>query len=389
MCLITVEDDDQKIDEQQVSTLTSVLEEGTDLEEALHIVIENKANKSSRFDLFWKAADEILSSEMVVPDERRHGSTCCISPLCVSLRDLKSQVEQKAKEMFPHQKIDCPSEEYFRLQFTPRNENALTAARYYKRFDIKWVLQTRLLHKEHRDQHFGAKQFKYLKQMAQRFSSHATVFFLDDKASIPIGHPNTPVSATRRQRKVLGAGIGPKGLTAADHDVIPMHLTPSVSVKLSPPEDEKSWYMGEAEVILKDAIFQPSNAFRHAAEIMQRLKREEHREILFFGTDGGSDHNVSKIQVILSYVALFLESKVDALVAVRTPPNFSVINPAERLMSTLNLGLIGMSLARDILEPEEERKVCCSYYTKIHNATGNLFFTGPKLGKQRTMERSK
>lgn len=362
--LFTVDDDNQKIDEQQVSTLTTVLEEGTDLEEALQIVSESTANKSSRFELFWKAADEVLSSEMVVPDERRHGSTCCISPLCVSLRDLMSQVERKASTMFPNEEIHCPSEEYFRLQFTPRNENAATATRYYKRFDIKWVLQTRLLHKEHKDQHYGAKQFKYLKQMAQRLSSYATVFFLDDKASIPIGQPNTPVSATRRQRKVLGAGVGQRGLTAADHDVIPMHLTPSVSVKLSPPEDEKSWYMGETEVILKDAIFQPSTAFRHATEIMQRLKREAHREILFFGTDGGTDHNVSKIQVILSYVALFLESEVDALVAVRTPPNFSVINPGERLMSTLNVGLIGVSLARDILAPEEERKVCCSFYIK-------------------------
>lgn len=110
-------------------------------------------------------------------------------------------------------------------------------------------------------------------------------------------------------------------------------------------------------MILKDAIFQQSSAMRHATEVVSRLKTEPNKEFLFFGTDGGPDHNVSLVQVILSYVAIFLETKKDLVVAVRTPPNFSVINPAERLMSTLNVGLMGVSVAREELDPEEERKV--------------------------------
>lgn len=193
--------------------------------------------------------------------------------------------------------------------------------------------------------------------MALRFKDNSTVFFLDDKAAIPIGFPSTPVSATRRQRKVLHAGLAPGELSAADHDVIPMHLTPSVSIMLEPPDENQNWYSGKPEVIIKDSIFQPSNAFRHAAEIMKRIKNEPCKEYLFFGTDGGPDHNLINIQVILSYLAIFLLSDADLLVACRTPPNFSVINPAERLMSVLNIGLIGVALSRAELAPNEEKKV--------------------------------
>lgn len=345
------------LNQEDVADMITMIEEGTDVDEAFTVLNDKQLNRSSKFDMFWQAAEEVLASEMVVPDERRHGTTCCISPLCVSLRDLMNQVVEKAKIMFPNQSVEAPSEEYFRLQFAPRNENCRTASRYYKRFNIKWVLQTRLLQKSHVDQHFGAKQFQYLKLMSQRFAEHALMIFMDDKASVPVGHPNTPVSATKRQRKVLAAGVGLGGLTAADHDVIPMHLTPSVSIILSPPTNEQSWYSGKPEVILKDSIFEASSAFRHATELLRRINSGERRPILFLGTDGGPDHNVTNIQVILSLVAVFLESEADCLVAVRTPPHFSVINPVERLMSTLNYALTGVALARDILPWSEEKIV--------------------------------
>ena len=76
------------------------------------------------------------------------------------------------------------------------------------------------------DQDYEAKQFQFLKAMAQKFEDYATILFLDDKATIPAGHQHAPVSAARRQRKILAAGVGPKGLKAYDHNLIPMHLTP-------------------------------------------------------------------------------------------------------------------------------------------------------------------
>lgn len=181
------------------------------------------------------------------------------------------------------------------------------------------------------------------------------VFFLDDKASIPVGYEG--VSATRRQRPVLMAGLDQRGLNAMDHDNIPQHIVPSVSLRLIPPCDlSDSWYRGKPIIILKDAIFQASNAFRHAAELIKHLEEDEaDRPMMFIGTDGGPDHNVTSIQVILSYIAVFLKLDLDFLCAVRTPPNFSVINPAERFMSTANIALMGVSLARNHLGKDEAK----------------------------------
>lgn len=183
------------------------------------------------------------------------------------------------------------------------------------------------------------------------------IFFLDDKASIPVGYEGAPVSATRRQRAVPMIGLDHRGLNAMDHDNIPQHIVPSVALKLIPPSDlSESWYKGKPIIILKDAIFQASNAFRHATELIKHLEEPDFgRTMMFFGTDGGPDHNVTSIQVILSYIAIFLQIDLDFLCAVRTPPNFSVINPAERFMSTANIALMGVSLARNHLGKDEAK----------------------------------
>lgn len=142
-----------------------------------------------------------------------------------------------------------------------------------------------------------------------------------------------------------------------DHDNIPQHLIPSVSIKLFPPKDlSESWYRGKPMIILKDAIFEASSAFRHAAELIKNFEESDaQKPIVFIGTDGGPDHNVTSIQVMLSYVAVFLELDLDYLCAVRTPPNFSVINPAERFMSTANIALMGVALARNDLGKQEKK----------------------------------
>lgn len=153
------------------------------------------------------------------------------------------------------------------------------------------------------------------------------------------------------------AGLDERGLDAMDHDNPPQHLIPSVSIKLVPPTDlSGEWYSGQPTVIFKDAIFQNSYAFRHAAELIKHLTLADlSRPLMFIGTDGGPDHNVTSILVMLRYVALFLEQDLDFLCAVRTPPNLSVLNPAERFLSTANMALIGVSLARNDLGRNEKR----------------------------------
>ena len=72
-------------------------------------------------------------------------------------------------------------------------------------------------------------------------------------------------------------------------------------------------------------------------------------------TDGGADHNVTFIRVQLSLVAFAVENNVDILVAGRTAGGHSYVNPCERTMSTTNLALMNVALARDEGSDEFEK----------------------------------
>lgn len=337
-----------------------MLEDGMDLEEAISLAEQNHKSESGRFNNFWKAVEKVLNEEdLTVAEERRQTETTWISPHCTSLKNLHSACCQKMLEMFPLEKENLiPSYEYFRLQFTPRSTHSNVSKRYYSRFDIKFGIQKRTLRKAHIDQHYACKQWKLVKEFGCMYNENTLQVFWDDKAQIPVGFLNTPSSTLPRQRGVLMVGLGERGLVATDHDNIPQHITPSVSIKLTPPSTlSGDWYTGRPTVTLKDSIFEHSNAFRHVTEFENTLNPEERaKPIMCFGSDGGKDHNVTNIQVILSLIALFKRLDLDYLSACRTPPHFSFINPAERLMSTLNIALYGVSLARNDVG-EYENKV--------------------------------
>ena len=51
---ITVDEDDLSIEEEDVSTFKTMLEEGSDLEEALLVVTDAKDSRANRFEFFGK-----------------------------------------------------------------------------------------------------------------------------------------------------------------------------------------------------------------------------------------------------------------------------------------------------------------------------------------------
>lgn len=180
---------------------------------------------------------------------------------------------------------------------------------------------------------------------------------MDDKAAIPIGPPNTPIQSVQRQRPTVQSGEHPN--LACDHDVAPQHIIPSVTIRLVTTEDnDVDWYSGQPYVGLKCAIFEASNGMLHASELYNKIVDENiNSEYLFVLSDGGSDHNVSYVSVQLAWISLFLKLDLDSLLAVRTPPHLSVLNPAERFMSTANLALYGVSLCQDELSSKDAKIV--------------------------------
>lgn len=165
-----------------------------------------------------------------------------------------------------------------------------------------------------------------------------------------IGEPGTPISAVPRNKSALTTSDTILG--ACDHDFTKFNLTPSVYLICDIPEDPTlSFYHGQPVVILKDFVFSPSSPYRHMAEFVKPAKSHFDDRVvppfMFFYHDGGPDHRLSYYSVMISYICAFRWLNLDFLVAVQTAPNNSWINPCERLMSILNLGLQCVSTTRE------------------------------------------
>jgi len=93
-------------------------------------------------------------------------------------------------------------------------------------------------------------------------------------------------------------------------------------------------------VFLKDFIFEALSPSRHATKLARLLQKLLPKtSVVVLCTDGGPDHNCKHISVRLGILALFLELELDTMVVTRTAPTQSWVNPVERVVSVLNLGL--------------------------------------------------
>ena len=219
------------------------------------------------------------------------------------------------------------------------------------------------------DDHYCAALFKYLREYAIKVQDRCTLVFADDKSKIDIGEPGALVSTGVRGKKTLAPVTSQ--LSALDHDVqSKSSLTPSVTMICEIPDDiNTTFYRGDVRVCLKDAVFQASSPFRHAAELSQILKRRgEVPPILFLYTDGGPDHRLTYYSVKCALVCLFIELDLDFLVAARTAPGHSWTNPVERVMSLLNLGIQNVAIARTPTEQMEGTLHSCNSMSDIRKA---------------------
>ncbi|CAC5355459.1 unnamed protein product [Mytilus coruscus] len=174
-----------------------------------------------------------------------------------------------------------------------------------------------------------------------------------DKAIVPVGELGVPISTgVRGHNKVLAPADGPK-LVATDHDFHLGGLVPSVTfVSDIPKNSNDSFFNGHIYVTTKDKVFQASIPNRHATELT-RILRENYSDddvnletpILCLMTDGGPDHR------------LFIALDLDMLIAVRTAPNHSWMNPGELCMSILNLSLQHCALSRKEMPENYEKAV--------------------------------
>lgn len=280
---------------------------------------------------------------MTATDECRHGDIQHFSKF-ISVRDLIEQTSKKYPEGTP-----VPSESTVLFAFVPKNSYRNTSKLYKGRIQLQHKVQSRQLRSEHIDEHYCAAIFKYMKQYAVKYRDQTNMVCMDDKSKVDFGEPGMAIASGVRSKK----SIVPVGCTLAalDHDLGSKgSLTPSVCLHIDIPENTSdSFYHGQVHVTLKDSVFQPSTPFRHATELQQILKPEMDNEpdpYLLLFTDGGPDHRVTYGAVKCSLIILFKQLNLDILIAARTAPGHSWLNPAERIMSLLNIAFQNVALHR-------------------------------------------
>ena len=221
------------------------------------------------------------------------------------------------------------------------------------------MVQARQFRKTHVDCHYASALYRYEREFCVKFREYTTFVSQDDKHTIKVGEPEYPVAAVERGKAVL-VGLNEK-MVVGDHDFTKFTLTPSVNFFIHIPETiEDSFYRGKVFVGLKDSTFEHSSPIRHATELKQIL--ETHftsiQPILVLYMDGGPDHRLTYASVQQSLLAMIIQLDLDFLCAVRTPPHNSWKNPAERIMSILNLALQGVGIARTKTGHEEQLQKC-------------------------------
>ena len=185
--------------------------------------------------------------------------------------------------------------------FWPANRYTLCTLRYTGKFRVKFGIQVRQLHKEHIDSHYVSALLKYVRSFAVLFHDCCHLISVDDKAVIPVGDPNCPVSTgVRGHNRSLVALDGPQ-LVALDHDFHVHGIVPSVAFVVNIPEmPTDSFFDGQTFVTNKNKVTQPSSALRHACEITDLIRTHysinsttSDKPVMLMVSDGGPDHRVT------------------------------------------------------------------------------------------------
>ena len=195
--------------------------------------------------------------------------------------------------------------------------------RYTGQFKVKFGVQICQLRKSHPDSHYVSALLQYTRHFVVRFRDYTTYMSVDDKAIVPVGEPDCPISTgVRGHNRSLVPLDGPT-LLALDHDFHVHGIVPSVAFFVDIPENPKdSFFNGQAFVSNKDKVTEPSSPLRHATETCHLIQTHfsddsgviSRNPILVIVSDGGPDHRVTYGSVKVSAVSLSFALDLDMLV---------------------------------------------------------------------------
>ncbi len=337
--------------------LMEYLATGDNAELAYDLRQNNGRVKDKKFDPFWKKMEEIIN-ERTVAHERRHTAVAYM-PVAVSVRALVAEIKALLPDGTP-----IPGMTTVKLSFWPCNPYLHSSISYSAEFKVKRAVQQRMVKARHEDANYAFNYALYMKNLAVKFRDNSVFISVDDKAVVPVGDPNNPISTGVRAHNRGLVSVGTQ-LAAADHDFHVAGVVPSVDYVIDIPESASdSFYKGSIHVTLKDKVFQASSPTRHAAETVQVLREvmsddgvNLSKPMLFQLSDGGPDHRTIFLSVQLADIALFVALDLDFLAHLRTAPGQSSTNMAERAMSALNFALQNTSTCRKEMDDNFEARM--------------------------------
>ena len=94
---------------------------------------------------------------------------------------------------------------------------------------------------------------------------------------------------------------------------------------------------------------------RHATELLSLRKNARPNGVEMIYTDGGSEHNISFLNVQIGWLAYFILSRCDTLIVGITTPTQSWTNLGERVMSVLNMAMQNYALGRELMDDDFEK----------------------------------
>ena len=339
----------------------------------IRTIVRAARTGSTSFGEFWQCVQEELDSMNTAADERRHGGVVAWLSEVVSHEELfeRCLARFEAKKG-PPPSIDLnakvPSISWFKYQFWPSNEHVRSAFRHIGRFPLRLQLQVRNLRKEHAHAYYCAKQKSLVEDWIIKYRDSSAALQPDDKQNLNLGEPGTAASLLSKQKSTMGR-IDPAdqqrnisgqqntkaNSRAIDHDAgsVKMRIVPTVHLYQDIPKHrDESWCRGQVSIILKESIFEASEANKAMAEIEKTVKRMGgFKPNLWEHADGGGKHHTNHPSVIVATINLWLRnnSAMDRLIKTRGCPYHSYLHEVEKIMSIINLALYNLAMERPVI----------------------------------------
>lgn len=296
--------------------------------------------------------------EFMVEDRGRHEKKYDVTIISkvsfgFSLKSVFEEVCRKVQSKNPN----CPipkSESFLSRYLIPRTRAAAESASVSQPLiPLKLAMQQKVIEKPNVDAYYNAAFYKYLRSFAVELGSDkVTMIGWDDKTGVDIGEPEQPTAATQNPGKSwvhTGKSVG-----EGQHSFHKTNITPSVRLVHEIPEDMNgSFFRGDPQVSIKDAIFEHSTSARHATELMQmfQVKPELLKPVLILTNDGGVDHTIRHSRNVVAMLAIFLHfPQILMLTNFQMAAYRSAYHPVEKLNCVLNLSWNGICLSREVLK---------------------------------------